>query len=226
MRYTAILFLILATVSCTEYGVYDYVILKPENDFIPIYYILGMLDDGYFRLRDLEDGRLAPDFIESFYPREIYEAGLFEYYIRVLMKEAEIGTELSVSKGLRGRIMFRSGEVAKIIYSYYENIDSESPVLDMAIFNGNRKAMISYLAGVYSRSHHNGRLWLHVTQDLKTNLVVKVLQELTCNDIKITRLEIKDYDDLPVGGYDMPVSYKCGLELEQRLKNYDADIRQ
>ena len=226
MRYAAILFLILAAVSCTEYGVYDYVILKPENDFIPIYYVLGMLDDGYFRLRDLENGRLAPDFIESFYPREIYEAELFEYYIRVLMKEAEIETELSVSKGLRGHIMFRSGEVAEIIYSFYENIDSGNPVLDTSIFNGSREAMISYLAGVYSRSHHNGRLWIHVTQDLKTDLVVKVLHELTCSEIKITHLEVKDYENLPVVGYDMPVSYKCGLELEQRLKNYDIDIRQ
>ncbi len=226
MKYATILFLILAIVSCTEYGVYDYVILKPDNDFIPIYYILGMLDDGYFRLKDLEEGRLAPDFIESFYPREIYEAELFEYYVRVLMKETGIETELFVSKGLGGHIVFSSREVAEIIYSYYENIDSGDPVLDTAIFIGNREAMISYLAGVYSRAHHNGRLWLHVTQDLKTDLVVKVLRDLTCSEIKITRLEVGDYNDLPVGGYDMPVSYKCGLELEQRLKNYDADIRQ
>jgi hypothetical protein len=225
MKYTIILILILATVSCTEYGVYDYVILKPENEFIPIYYILGMLDDGFTRLTELEDGRLAPGFVESFYPREIYEAELFEYYLRVLMNESGIESELSVSKGLRGHIIFKSAEVASIVYAYYESIDVEKPVMDIEIFNGSREAMISYLAGVYSRSQHNKRMWIHVTQDLKTDLVLKVLHELTCGEIKITRLEVEDYRDLPVGGYDMPVSYKCGLELEQRLKNYDTDIR-
>ncbi|MBU8923303.1 MAG: hypothetical protein KOO63_15920 [Bacteroidales bacterium] len=226
MRYAAVLVLILVAVSCTEYGAYDYVILKPENDFIPIYYILGMLDDGFFRLTDLDEGDLAPDFIESFNPREIYEAELFEYYIRVLMREEGIETELSVSKDMQGHIIFKSEEVTEIIYSYYEKIDVGNPVMDIAIFNGNREAMISYLAGVYSRSYYNERLWLHITQDLKAGLVVKLLQELTCGEIKVTRIEVKDYRNLSLGGYDIPVSYKCGLELEQKLKNYDIDIRQ
>lgn len=222
MKKSVIILLLVLIPSCANYSEYEYVLLKEHNRFIPIFYILGMIDDSESWLKVLQN---QAELLEMFHPSEQHQVELFEYYLQLIIRDESLENDLQVEIGRQEYIDFKSKELKRIIFAYYENIQFDAPGMDMAIFKNDKEAMISYLAGVYSRFQRDGKFSINVENRLKLNTVEKCLHELGCQNVIWHKRKYINIDDLPVGDRFERIEFDCSPEITRAIRNYDIDIQ-
>ncbi|BCO11607.1 hypothetical protein GEOBRER4_n3736 [Citrifermentans bremense] len=169
----------------------------------PIFFILGCLDE--YRGRGIIEK--GADGVESFYSSEVQASKVFEKYLRLLVAEESIHTEIRKEISDGGHISFHSSELCQHINSMYQySFDNSHTMvkphkypngpyvrmveafISIDVFKGQDKtAKLSYLAGAYARyGHHfddNNFAFRTANAGHKISLIAELLKELDCKDV-------------------------------------------
>ncbi len=168
-----------------------------------IYFILGCLDEYMGRAIIEKDA----DGVASFYSSEVQASQVFEKYLRLLVAEESIHTEIRKEISDGGHISFHSPELYQRINSMYPHSFENSHTMikphknpngpyvrmveafiSMDVFKGQDKAAkLSYLAGAYARYGfwgYDNRFAFRMTNAAhKIDLIAELLKEFGCSDV-------------------------------------------
>lgn len=178
-----------------------------REDVLPkvntIFFILGCLDEYMGRAIIEKDA----DGVASFYSSEVQASQVFEKYLRILVAEESINTEIRKEISEGGHISFHSPELYQRINSMYPHSFENSHTMikphknpngpyvrmveafiSMDVFKGQDKAAkLSYLAGAYVRYGYwlNGSRFIFRTTNAghKIKVISDLLKEFGCTDI-------------------------------------------
>ncbi|HXE96179.1 MAG TPA: hypothetical protein VN642_07230 [Dongiaceae bacterium] len=178
-----------------------------NEDVLPgvktIFFILGCLDEYMGRAIIEKDA----DGVSSFYSSEVQASQVFEKYLRLLVAEESIHTEIRKEISEGGHISFHSPELYQRINSMYRySFDNSHTMIkphknpngpyvrmveafiSMDVFQGQDKtAKLPYLAGAYARyGHHfddNNFALRTANAGHKISLIAELLKELDCKDV-------------------------------------------
>lgn len=178
-----------------------------QEDALPgvktIFLILGCLDEYMGRAIIEKDA----DGVSSFYSSEVQASQVFEKYLRLLVAEESIQTEIRKEISDGGHISFHSPELYQRINGMYRySFDNSHTMIkphknpngpyvrmveafiSMDVFQGQDKtAKLSYLAGAYARyGHHiddNNFAFRTANAGHKISLIAELLKEFDCKDV-------------------------------------------
>jgi len=177
-----------------------------DNNFPKIktvYFIMGCLDESTGRHIIEKHG----DGVESFYSSEVQASRVFEKYLKRLIAEESIKTNIRKQISEGGHISFHSPALYERINSMYPHSFDNSririkprnkpngPYVRMVeafvstdLFKGQGKeAKLSYLAGAYARYGHrlddNKFAFRTANAEHKIDLIAELLKEFGCRDV-------------------------------------------